>query len=197
MEGLLFFLVIVALQVGATWIKKRAEQKSRPVPPPEQEYDDESEYGNDEDDFPDEDDMEPEEDLPPTPPDPLQELIRKFREEQAKQNGEILPEPESPKVLTEQESIPEEIPAVSPQATETPPLQNRFQEAARIYTSSDVPEASDEISRAEIADTDYSREQTPEPKFAFSIREARKGFLWANVLNDPRFKRPFAGFRFR
>ena len=189
MEGLLFFLVIVALQVGATWIKKRAEQKSRPVPPPEQEYGDESEYGNDEDDFPDEDDMEPEEDLPPTPPDPLQELIRKFREEQAKQAGNIAPQPQ--KVVKKPEPIPEPKPA------EEIPVPNPFQNAAKLYAEESPVEIAHFNDNSEALETKIPTSQKEIPKFAFNRQEARKGFLWANVLNDPRFKRPFAGFRFR
>lgn len=199
MESLLILLAIVALQVGAAWLKKRVgESKNSSLPEDEspEEYFDEREEENG---SPSDEETS----------DSLQDLIRKFREEQAKTledfNGnseessseyaddpvpEELPEPEpvlaSPRTIqsVEKESVPEKV------------FENRFPSVAES-TCLPFPEKKAETeqfspSAASADKPEFERHLKPatvRTNFEFSKENARKGFLWARVLEDPRFKR--------
>ena len=104
MESLLILLAIVALQVGAAWLKKRVGKSKNPSLPEDEspeEYLDEREERNDSPS-----DAETS--------DSLQDLIRKFREEQAKALDDS--EGTAEETLSEyvDEPIPEELPKPEP-----------------------------------------------------------------------------------
>lgn len=201
MESLLILLAIVALQVGAAWLKKRVGKSKNPSLPEDEspeEYLDEREERNDSPS-----DAETS--------DSLQDLIRKFREEQAKalDDSEGTAE-ETPSEYVD-EPIPEELPKpepilVSPRPSESVEkehaservFEDRFPSVAES-TCLPFPEkkAETEPSSASTASVDkpeFERKLKPatvRTKFEFSKENARKGFLWARVLEDPRFKRRF------
>ncbi len=199
MESLLILLAIVALQVGASWLKKRVGESKNFSPPednPPEEYPEEREEEND------------------SPADAetsgsLQDLIRKFREEQAKtlddSEGrfeetspeyaddsvpEDLPEPEPvlaaslPPEPIEKESVPEKVfedrfPGVAESTCLPFPEKNAENEQSSAFTDS---AGKPEFGR-------HLKPLTVRTNFEFSKENARKGFLWARVLEDPRFKR--------
>lgn len=198
MESLLILLAIVALQVGAAWLKKRVGESKNPSvsenEPPE-EYDEREE----ENDSPSDAETS----------DSLQDLIRKFREEQAKtlddseENSEEMPSEYSddpvPEVLPEPEPV-----LVSPRSSEPIEKENvsgkvfedRFPSVAES-TCLPFPEKKAETepfspSAASADKPEFERHlksATVRTNFEFSKENARKGFLWARVLEDPRFKR--------
>lgn len=200
MESLLILLAIVALQVGAAWLKKRVGENKNPSLPenePPEEYLDEREEENDSPS-----DAETS--------DSLQDLIRKFREEQAKtlDDFEGTSEETSPEYADEpvSEELPEPEPVlVSPRPSESVEkehaservFEDRFPSVAES-TCLPFPEKKAETeqvsSSTASAAPELERRLKPasvRAKFEFSKENARKGFLWARVLEDPRFKRRF------
>ncbi len=154
---------------------------------------------------------EPETSSPQTP-DPLQDLIRKFKEEQAKamRGEDAAPAPQRKIVQAEQKTLSDEIPAAhknfehqakrfesaptpqAPEHTEYAPKKDftrvtrpEFEEAKSVFD-----EKSLEL-EAEISEPKRSVKPSAShhSKFNMDIKDARKGFLWAKVLEDPRFKR--------
>ncbi len=205
MESLLILLAIVGLEALASWFKKRAQKRNAaPIERrrlPEDEYRGE-ECGSDADDFDEEDDGSDdfdeededvsddegdfgEDEFPGNPPQPLQDLIRKFQEEQAKLSEK-----------RQKESFP---PTSPPVFAETRAKETSEQNLFPASPDSFVPKPNPEKPRKEIASDDTVRNVFPSPPqnvgskkspaFAFNRREAAKGFLWANVLDAPRFKR--------
>lgn len=201
MESLLILLAIVGLQVGAAWFKKRMGQ--RRDPPPFETFerdDDEGERSSSESDA----------------SDSLQDLIRKFREEQAKTLDS--PEELSEEPLPEggEEPLPEWNPPMREEPLDLPPKPfvraeseekaadgNVFQDRFPAETESPClpfPEknALERDKSDDESENGYSEEigaaaEVPlsanRPNFAFSRENARKGFLWACVLENPRFRR--------
>lgn len=197
MESLLILLAIVALQVGAAWLKKRVGESKNLSLPEEtsEEYRDEREEENDSPS-----DAETS--------DSLQDLIRKFREEQAKtlDDSEGNFEETSPGYFDV--PVPEELPKpepvlVSPRSSEPVEkesvskkiFEDRFPSVAES-TCLPFPEKHVETEQlstpAVSAEPEFERHlksATVRTNFEFSKENARKGFLWARVLEDPRFKR--------
>lgn len=154
---------------------------------------------------------EPETSSPQTP-EPLQDLIRKFKEEQAKaMRGEAsAPAPQKKIVQAEQKTLSDEIPAAhknfehqakrfesaptsqAPEHTEYAPKKDftrvtrpEFEEAKSVFEEKSL-ELEAEISEPKrLVEPSASHHS----KFNMDIKDARKGFLWAKVLEDPRFKR--------
>ena len=154
---------------------------------------------------------EPETSSPQTP-EPLQDLIRKFKEEQAKaMRGEAsAPAPQKKIVQAEQKTLSDEIPAAhknfehqakrfesaptsqAPEHTEYAPKKDftrvtrpEFEEAKSVFDEKPL-ELEAEISEPKrLVEPSASHHS----KFNMDIKDARKGFLWAKVLEDPRFKR--------
>ncbi len=195
MESLLILLAIVALQVGAAWLKKRVGESknlSEPENEPPEEYLDERE----------------EESGSPSDAetsDSLQDLIRKFREEQAKtlDTLEERSEETPPQYADESvsEELPEPEPVLSPRLSEpiekeSAPekvFEDRFPSVAE---SNCVPFPEKKAEAEQVSpsvEPEFERSLKPSvirtTKFEFSRENARKGFLWARVLEDPRFKR--------
>ena len=188
MEGLVFLIAIVALQVGAAWLKKRGDAHRRNQLPPDSS--ERNEYGADDDD----EEYSPEdEDVPSGTPDSLRELIRKFREEQEKRSidpPEVIrqkkmesPESDEPEVVIKPAEAPKAVPAnpyaayaaLSPVAGElTSPIEKDAIAASSIGV--------DAVPASSVATLPFRR-------FEFNQKEARRGILWAKVLDDPRFRR--------
>ncbi len=198
MESLLILLAIVALQVGAAWLKKRVGESknlSEPENEPPEEYLDEREEENGSPS-----DAETS--------DSLQDLIRKFREEQAKtlDDSEGNFEESSPEYADE--SVPEELPEPEPvlvaprsskpvekESASEKVFEDRFPSVAE---SSCLPFPEKKAEAEQVSpsvEPEFERSLKPSviraTKFEFSKENARKGFLWARVLEDPRFKRRF------
>ncbi len=202
MESLLILLAIIALQYGAEWLKKRA-QKKRENPTDDEEYS--------------EDESAESEEAPSGPSPSLEDLIRKFQEEQAKNGNaeetentpeededleededfeddedldgepaeEPLPEYSAKPVFEKKEPLPEppHVQALTPAAS--------LKTEARDDAAKPLPEPEKKIS-ANVPPKFSAVKKMPldgRPNFEFSMREARKGFLWAKVLDDPRFRR--------
>lgn len=210
MESLLILLAIVGLQVGAAWFKKRMGQRREPPSSEtfESDADDDGERTSDD------------------ASESLQDLIRKFREEQAKTLDS--PEEFSEEPLPEgEEPLPEWNPPVREEPLDEPAkpfaraetdkkaadekiFQDRFpaesespclpfpEKNALGREVSAKPCGEREIGAVEkggtLADVP-SRANRPD--FAFSRENARKGFLWACVLENPRFKRRTPAFNCR
>jgi hypothetical protein len=199
-ESLLILLAIIALQYGAEWLKKRA-QKKRENPTDDEEYS--------------ENESAESEEAPSGPSPSLEDLIRKFQEEQAKNGNaeetvpeededleededfeddedldrepaeEPLPEYSAKPVFEKKEPLPEPSPvqALTPAAS--------LKTEARDDAAKPLPEPEKKIS-ANVPPKVSAVKTMPldgRPNFEFSMREARKGFLWAKVLDDPRFRR--------
>ncbi len=189
MESLLILLAIVALQVGAAWFKKRIEGSKNPSVPTDESPEEYLDEGEENHDAPSDAET----------PDSLQDLIRKFREEQAKtmdvpENGdeESPPEPE-PVLASPRSSEPIEKETVSPKVFE-----DSFPSVAELNCVP-FPEKKTEVEPEPVSAFAMPTENpeagprlNPTPvraDFEFSRENARKGFLWARVLEDPRFKR--------
>ena len=154
---------------------------------------------------------EPETSSPQTP-DPVQDLIRKFKEEQAKtMRGEAsAPAPQKKIVQAEQKTLSDEIPVAhknfehqakrfesaptsqAPEHREYAPKKDftrvtrpEFEEAKSVFDEKFL-ELETEISEPKRL---VKPSASHHSKFNMDIKDARKGFLWAKVLEDPRFKR--------
>lgn len=197
MESLLILLAIVGLEALASWFKKRSQKRNgKPLEYPQESLPEEhSEWEGEEEDFPEDGPYEEEEDsFEGETPQPLQDLIRKFHEEQAKLSGDspredAPPDPFSPGVHSEKQEaqIPEresfgkaEGFGEEPVAEEKPwlaePALLHRESVSAAGKSASLPKTSLSVSKKR-------------PAFSFNRREAAKGFLWAKVLDDPRFKR--------
>lgn len=187
---ILFYVVIMVMVAGIKaligWVENRAKggQNSRPA-----EFED---YEPEEDES-----VESSEDSQQS----LQDLIRKFQEEQAKTLSEPVedsteePAEELPEDLPEApvRNFSEEVSAPVLEVPSEPPRRMSAWEAhlQKISAEPEPPEvdlsAAEDVSAFEIAD------ETPAPRrksgLEFSKREARKGILWSQVLNDPRYRR--------
>ena len=200
MESLLILLAIIALQYGAEWLKRRAREK-RENPADDEEYS--------------EDESAESEEAPSGPSPSLEDLIRKFQEEQAKNGNAEETVPEEDEDLEEDEDFEDDedldrepaeepLPEYSAKPVfekkeplpEPPPVQ-ALTPAASLKT-----EARDDAAKPLLEPEKKISANVPpkvsavktmpldgRPNFEFSMREARKGFLWAKVLDDPRFRR--------
>lgn len=220
MENLIGLLITIAI---VAYSAHRKAKQLRQNPPPADSSrrasweSEESEETDEEWDENSEEDLEDEEETSPQTPDPLQDLIRKFKEEQAKaMRGEVssAPAPQKKIIEAEQKTLSSEIPsghrefehkakhfesAPAPKApahsyapkkdfTQVPAQE--FEEAKSVFAAKLKPALKDP--NADVS----ANEISSEPKHSkhssnldLNIKEARKGFLWAKVLDDPRFKR--------
>lgn len=198
MESLLILLAIVALQVGAAWLKKRVgESKNSSLPEEEssEEYLDEREEENGSPS-----DAETS--------DSLQDLIRKFREEQAKTLEDFEGNSEESSTEYADDPVPEELPEPEPVLASPRTIQPVEKERASEKVFEDrfpsatesncvpFPEKKADIEPLSVSSASAEPElgQSLKPvavraNFEFSKENARRGFLWARVLEDPRFKR--------
>lgn len=188
MESLLILLAIVGLEAVAAWVKKRGTQNKVPKDLPDEDpeiFDPEADS---------ETSSEEVFDAPPS----LQDLIRKFHEEQTKLDGEDLSE----------EDLPEEEVAEIPDATPEPqsviPQKEPFTATWNVSQGENpvgelVPEVQTESAVDAVSDKPQSIQSNAAPILTFNRREAAKGILWARVLEDPRYKRrspfPFTAVR--
>jgi len=208
MENLVTIVITLAVVLYSAYRKSKRQNQNDPLPR-DSSWDAEEISEDDADG----DSME---NAAPQPPDPLQDLIRKFKEEQAKSmRGEVpsAPIPQKKIVEAEQKTFSEEIsssrrefehqakkiesasPAPAPVHMEYAPTKDftrvtrpKFEEVKSVFEeNSDALENSDEgILTHEIS---MKQSSLCKAKFDMDIKEARKGFLWAKVLDDPRFKR--------
>lgn len=220
METILILVGLVLLQAVPGWLKKRAVKKraeAQRVSRPDSGYP----VGKDESS-----------DASSKSHDPLQDLIRKFNEEQKKRFSEEdlgVPAEESQKEsggeeaeeeFPDEEDLPPEpleegLPAkpVFEERKKIVEVKKRFETASFEGLSRPVPAPSlvvepankapvlhveDELEKIhsaawkdEIGTAPKSVNNEPQwsPVLSLNIKEARKGFLWAKVLEDPRFKR--------
>ena len=224
MESLLILVGIIALQIGAAWLKQRGKRNSTPHRENENEHDlppdfEAEKYSDDDDDE--------NSDVEINTPESLQELIRRFRAEQTKldgegndidiqvsstttttSNGETKTESytktystkaDKPETKAETNSAPEnssaEVFTAKAPEPETFTKQN-FDYSTDFESESDF-EIQDETTAAEISDSDLQSAHVSHSKIAFNPKEARKGFIWASILENPRFRRPISAYRMR
>ncbi len=181
MESLLILLAIVGLEAVAAWVKKRSARHNVPEDLPD---DDRETFDSDADP---EASSEEVSDAPPS----LQDLIRKFREEQAKLDGEGLPEEES---LQEEEELPEEdvleIPEEKPEPQGAIPQNEPLAAKWNAEPPAEpVPAVRTEMLVEDGLTAPQKIQTNFNPGLEFNRREAAKGILWAKVLEDPRYKR--------
>lgn len=197
MESILILLAIVALQVGAAWLKTHTGERRKTSVPAEEspeEYLDESEEKGEPSDA--------------ETSDSLQDLIRKFREEQAKTLDDFEEHTEATPPQYAGEPVSEEGPEPEPVLASPRPFKPVEKESASEKVFEDrfpsvaesnclpFPEKKADSEPLSVATAPVEPElghglkpAETRADFEFSKENARKGFLWARVLEDPRFKR--------
>ncbi|MBP5247402.1 MAG: hypothetical protein J6Z31_06035 [Fibrobacter sp.] len=176
MENLVTVLITLAIIAYSAYRKSKRQGHNEPLPP---------------DTSWEQDDVEEDvsEEAPPVP-DPLQDLIRKFREEQAKTaQGDA-----SPKVVPSKKIVEADQKTFEHQSKRIESSYAPKKDFTRISKNEEVkpvfvPMPEPEVSSFKLEET---LPQTPlqrKSNFDLNIKDARKGFLWAKVLDDPRFKR--------
>lgn len=207
MENVIGLLITIAIVAYSAHRKAKQLRQN----PPQQNLPQDESWQSEESDEEWEEDSE-EGKVSPQTPDPLQDLIRKFKEEQAKamRGEDAAPASQRKIVQAEQKTLSDEIPAAhknfehqakrfesastsqAPEHTEYAPKKDftrvtrpEFEEAKSVFD-----EKSLEL-EAEISEPKRSVKPSAShhSKFNMDIKDARKGFLWAKVLEDPRFKR--------
>ena len=207
MENVIGLLITIAIVAYSAHRKAKQLRQD----PPQQNLPQDASWQSEESDEEWEEDSE-EGKVSPQTPDPLQDLIRKFKEEQAKaMRGEAsAPAPQRKIVQAEQKTLSDEIPAAhknfehqakrfesaptsqAPEHTEYAPKKDftrvtrpEFEEAKSVFDEKSL-ELEAEISEPKRL---VKPSASHHSKFNMDIKDARKGFLWAKVLEDPRFKR--------
>lgn len=183
METLLFVALFVGINVFAAWQKqKKKHVKER------------SERGQEEKVSP-----EPKS----RPASPLEELLRKFEEAQAEMFGEsktegkpFMPSPET--LETKKEPLREEhseIPKEVPKPFMEPILEGKSSEREANAKQSFKQEAIRPNSNKKTSESKRKNWYPKEPKFNetpvqihLNHEQFRQGFLWAKIIDEPRFR---------
>lgn len=182
-------LVIAGFKAGTAWLGKHLHKNSDSNPAPEEELEPEDES---------------KEESSEASQQSLQDLIRKFREEQAKTLPEETVEDES----DDDEEIPEEIPEAPvleerrdvledfeevPDAVSEQPRMSAWEAHLQKLSAESEEQKAESVEAPDVSLFEIAEPTVPtvrgRPRLDFSKREARKGFLWAQVLDNPRFRR--------
>ncbi len=218
MENLVGILITFAIIAYSAHRKAKQQRQNQLPTESSRKASWESEDADEEWEEDSEENLEEPEEFSPQTPDPLQDLIRKFKEEQAKaMRGEVssAPVPQKKIIEAEQKTLSNEIPsghrefehrAKHFESTPTPKAPahsyapkkdftqvpaHEFVEAEPVFTAKPKFVVSQDPS-ADVSFHEISLEQKASkraPNLNLNIKETRKGFLWAKVLDDPRFKR--------
>lgn len=127
-----------------------------------------------------------------TPPS-LQDLIRKFNERQQETQSASAPETiEKEKYSPANENSPsvlnEEATVIQTHREQWDARKKELSEAASALNVASNPRI-ESIAKPIIHKSPTFAPKDPAVDFRFNLTEARKGFVWAKVIDDPRFRR--------